>query len=297
MKRLLALLLMTGVVLAQAPQFSTYHISLSIDQTVEEEFRFSLNNPYEEPLEEIELFFASEPRNVQVKPEASHILERVGDGYLLKISLEQPILAGDKLDARVSFDTENWAEPINRGMLFSYSYLPEADIEELSISLKLPKGAVFSLDDLEGQKASVSPAPDSVSTDGERVILTWKKSNVKEGEIVSLMVIYSTTRSYSILYFILGGVLGASGVWLYLKSKEKEKKKKMISKVVPLALSSDEKIVYDILTKGETTQEELRKQIGYSKSKISKLVRNLEMKKLVKKTPYRKTNKLKLRRI
>ena len=289
--------LMASMVLAQPMQFSSYQISLSLDGIISEEARFSFNNPYSDPLYEIEMFFASEPIDMQIEPKAGYLLEKVQAGYLLKINLEEPVLPGNELDAKVSFETENWAEPMNRGTLFSYSYLAEADIAELTLIVKLPKGAVFLLDTREGQMASVSPSPDAVTTDGERVILTWKKSNVKEGETISVMLIYTTARSYSLLYFLLGGMLGASIVWLYSKRKEQEKKKKIISKVVPLALGHDEKVVYDILEQGETTQDALRKQTDYSKSKISKLVRNLEMKKLLKKTPYRKTNKLKLRNI
>jgi len=288
-------MLMAGMAFAQ--EFSSYQITLSIGDTIQEEFAFSMNNTYQAQLDGISMYLASEPRNIQVEPSARHTVEKAGNGYILNITLDKPVPEGQALNAKVSLETDSWAEPINNGALFSYSYLPEAGIKDFALTIKLPKGAAISLDAPGDQKAAISPAPGSITTDGERTILSWKMHDVKEGEQVSAMAVYSTSRSYPALYFLAGGLLGALAAWLYSRKKDSERKERIISKVVPLALTEDEKALYDILKEGETTQEELREKTGHSKSKISKLVRNLEIKHLVRKMPYRKTNKLKLRNI
>ncbi len=289
------LLLIAGIAFAQ--EFSSYQITLSIGDTIQEEFAFSMNNTYQGPLDEISMYLATEPRNIQVEPNARYTVEKASKGYIFKILLDKPVPEGEILNAKVSLETDSWAEPINDGELFSYRYTPEAGIKDLTLTIKLPKASAISLQPQGAQTAAVSPIPDSITTDGERTILSWKMRDVKEGEQVSVMAVYSMSQSYKALYFLSGGLLGALAIFAYMRRKDQERKEKIVSKVVPLALSADEKVLYDILKEGETTQEELRKRTGHSKSKISKLVRNLEVKHLVKKTPYRKTNKLKLRKI
>ena len=56
-------------------------------------------------------------------------------------------------------------------------------------------------------------------------------------------------------------------------------------------------LVVKELRKGTKMQKHIAKNLDFSKSKISKVVRKLEEKKIIEKEPYFKTNKIKLKKI
>jgi len=67
-------------------------------------------------------------------------------------------------------------------------------------------------------------------------------------------------------------------------------------RVAMLALSEDERRVLRLVMDagGEVRQDHLRKQLDFSKAKLSALVNNLERKRAITKTRYHKTNILRL---
>lgn len=63
-----------------------------------------------------------------------------------------------------------------------------------------------------------------------------------------------------------------------------------------MVLSEDERKVYQKVRESPgITQKEVEVFTNFSKAKLSKLVRNLEQSNLLRKEPYRKTNKLRLK--
>ena len=69
-----------------------------------------------------------------------------------------------------------------------------------------------------------------------------------------------------------------------------------VVKVAMMTLTEDEQAVLRPIMEagGEIRQDHLRRQLDFSKSKLSALVNNLERKKAITKTRYHKTNILKL---
>ncbi len=185
--------------------------------------------------------------------------------------------------------TENktYVRQIESGQyIFSFSY--KADVnKDIELEVILPPESVVI--DREGLLIS---RPVDISTDGKRIFLYWKKS-LNSGEEFSAFVQYQDkSTGISSFYLIFIAVLvGAAGVFAGYRLKI-FKKDKFIEEVV----SEDEnKIVAEIKKKGEIFQEDLRDSLGWSKTKISKVVRKLESKNVIVKTPYRKTNKLKIK--
>jgi uncharacterized membrane protein len=67
-------------------------------------------------------------------------------------------------------------------------------------------------------------------------------------------------------------------------------------KVAMMTLTEDERRVLELVmhSGGEARQDKLRRQLDFSKSKLSALVNNLERKRAITKTRYHKTNILRL---
>ena len=98
--------------------------------------------------------------------------------------------------------------------------------------------------------------------------------------------------SIGISILLLVGVSSGIGVVLYWLVKRYSKERAI--KTAMLAMSDDEKeVLREIMRNGEIRQDELRKNLGFSKSKVSALVNNLKEKNAVEKSRYKRTNLLK----
>jgi uncharacterized membrane protein len=124
---------------------------------------------------------------------------------------------------------------------------------------------------------------------GQQVVS--QDSNYYTLEEVLLLVISSFLVGLSAI-FIYYNSDGA--IKEYLLPKEKDKSRELL---IANLLKSDEKKVYQhiINSNGEILQNKLVVITGLSKVKITRIIRNLEMKRLIIKERYGLTNKIKLK--
>ena len=167
-----------------------------------------------------------------------------------------------------------------RGYLFSFTH-PSSTPTKFVLKIFLPAHAVVS------RGMPLTPEP-RISSDGENIILSWEKQ-LASGESFSAVGMYSSVSQDWSLFLVIGvlGVIVVSGAVLFFRYRKKSDKK------VLMVLSEDERKVYQKVkeTPG-ITQKEVEVFTGFSKAKLSKLVRNLEQSKILEKQPHRKTNKL-----
>lgn len=155
----------------------------------------------------------------------------------------------------------------------------QAVLEPASISVTLPRGFA-----LAETSVPVSPEPDAVETDGERITFTWEPG----AQPIDIIVIYEGPgegwRNTTIIVLVLGVVIAG----LYWRQRRKRYAR------MDYVLGSEEKRLVELLREEERTQKELCKLTGFSKSKMSKVVRKLEEKRIIEKEPYFKTNKIRI---
>ncbi len=154
-------------------------------------------------------------------------------------------------------------------------------VEDLNVRVFLPEGFRISSD------PSVSPNPSSVSSDGRRIFLDWKLGDVEEATI---FLFYEGDEDnffwlILLLVFVLAGTI--TGFVLY-KRKSWESVRGVLSK--------DENLVLDMISRNVSKQKDIARNLGFSKSKMSKVVRKLEEKGLVERIPHFKTNILKIKK-
>lgn len=87
---------------------------------------------------------------------------------------------------------------------------------------------------------------------------------------------------------VVSTVIGTFLYWLvqrYMKERA--------IKTAMMAMSDDEqKVLREVIQRGEVRQDELRKDVSFSKSKLSALLNNLKEKNAIKKSRYKRTNKI-----
>ncbi len=166
--------------------------------------------------------------------------------------------------------------------------------DTLSVYLTLPEGALLARP-LTALNPPVNPLPVSVGTTGRQIMIKWLEEEVKPSDALSMFVIYEE-KSGVLWYLVLAGsVIAAFAAVFYLYARHK--------KVVPMKkeafshLLEPEQRVVDALFKAKDHtmwQKELQIAVGFTKSKLSRAIRNMEQRGLVKKIPYGATNKIEL---
>lgn len=149
----------------------------------------------------------------------------------------------------------------------------------LRVKLKLPEGHM-----LAQTAPQTVPPTHNISTDGRSILLVWE---FKDQDADIAVFYQAPENSYLIIGIIVVLViLVGIGAWLYYTKKMRS--------VISETLSDDEHALVEELRAGTSIQKEAAAKLGFSKSKISKIVRRLEEKGLVDKQPHFKTNRLKL---
>lgn len=168
------------------------------------------------------------------------------------------------------------------------------DTKTFKLKVVLPESAALDT------PTSAYPPP-QITSDGINIILDWEKEDLKKGESFPVFVIFKKPSSKWILW-IIGAVLVIAIIFFLVKQSIKlkipEKPAKKTKKKVEakeLHLLESESLVMGALNKlgGEAWQKQLQIQTGFSKAKLSRTIRNLEARRLIKKIPLGNTNKIK----
>ena len=265
----LALLLIPSALAGVDAQF--VHVQIGTNGVVREEVTLRVTAP--EPFEVIEYTLSQEP--AAVITDVPYSLVPTDDGTLLV--LEQPLETGT---ATVTFTLIYDDIILEQDSVNAYSIELEPENGVLvSLAVTLPEEAV-----LADLNPAVLPPPDSMTTDGRRMTLSWES----EGRL-GIIVLYELPSERwmgGVVVLLIG--IGALVVFSFFRKKRSRK-------ALHGTLGPDEQLVLDLVRKGVTKQNALCKESGFSKSKMSKVIRKLEQKGAVEKSPHHKTNELRLR--
>lgn len=173
---------------------------------------------------------------------------------------------------------------------------------EAIIRIHLDKGIIIS-------EGLAFPEGYSVETDGQTISIIWNLKNVVAGPSFAMFVtLEDTTGSLSWIYWVLGiAVIIVLSFFTYKLSKRKIKKvnpKRKLTKkqekssgVYNYLLDTEKRVIQELkkADRHELWQKQIQNSTGYSKAKVSRLVRNLEARNLVVKIPFGNTNKIRLK--
>jgi uncharacterized membrane protein len=194
---------------------------------------------------------------------------------------------------RFSYISEHFVDNEN----FLLSFTAPADINRLEFRVILPEKAVLTRPLKEDTivSGSVYPKPSSAVTDGRSLIFTWLREDFEKGREISIFVAYRKERVYANLAVILVLALAAALGYAFYANKRRPKVIRQIIKedLFDLHLKEDEEIIVNVLKKREKKQCEqgtLRIITGFSKATLSRILSELEARKIIKKEKRGKKN-------
>ena len=161
-------------------------------------------------------------------------------------------------------------------------------VERSVFLVKLPEGAL-----LPENETKFLPLYGTIATDGRSIFVVWERKDLQEGEIQGIKLFYEFPEKkeslsfFSIITFLLLILAIAFGLWfMFLK------RKKRIKDIVLPVLKEDEKKIMEIVfryPKG-VNQKIIVKESNYSKGKVSKVLKSLAERGLVKLERRGRTN-------
>jgi uncharacterized membrane protein len=192
---------------------------------------------------------------------------------------------------KISYLTEEFIDNEN----FLLSFIAPTHIKDANFSLILPEGAVLKKPLKNGVSGSIYPKPSSVSTDGRSLIFAWSLSEMEKGSELPIFVSYKLQKDYTYLIVFLIIMLSAalSSAFAIYKKKPKIQEKIIREDLIEKHLKEDEEIIVNVLKKRENKaceQGTIRIITGFSKASLSRLLKELEDRKVIKKEKRGKKN-------
>lgn len=177
------------------------------------------------------------------------------------------------------------------------------DVQNLSVRLTLAQNLALSkpVDYSTMTSNAVFPRPTRLETDGQRLSIIWERQELQKGEDMSIFVSFTQQPSYT--YFIFGAVIvlviaGAVLALILRKPKVRIVEKEIVKTEIEKHLKEDEAQVVNILKQreGQVEQGTLRVITGFSKAKLSGLLKELEDRNVIYKEKRGKKNLVFLRK-
>ena len=200
-------------------------------------------------------------------------------------------------NSKISFNyvTQEFIDKTNFLINMKFKY----NINNLKIKLVLPEGAALKKPMIERgiTSGSIYPKPTQETTDGRSLIFIWEKQDIKQGDEISIFTqIQPKTNYFPIIFTSVAIILIITGLILILTKKKKpEPKEKTRTKredLVEKHLKPDEEQIVKVLRlkQGSCEQGTLRVITNFSKAKLSRLLMELEERKIVYKEKRGKKN-------
>lgn len=190
----------------------------------------------------------------------------------------------DKRMLTIEYDSFDLVKRVDRQFLYKQEFPIPLDAKQLSFKVMLPEGMFLAT---EGVFQPYLPINGEKGSDGRRIFVSWRKENLTAGESFNTQVSYEAPSDNSgTVALFTGGLLGLGaiivaliiGFWFFFK-----RFKKNIKIVLPV-LKGDEKRIMELIIrdKGNTNQKLLVRESNFSKARVSKILKSLQERGIVR---------------
>jgi uncharacterized membrane protein len=208
-----------------------------------------------------------------------------------------------KANSKISFNyvTKEFIDKTN----FLMNMKLDFDVDNLIIKLVLPEGASLKKPMSEGDltSGSIYPNPTKATTDGRSLMFYWLRKDMKQGDEISIFTQIQPKTNY-LPYILIASAVLLLAIGLAVFYKPKKSKSKVVVSTKPTKviveredmvekhLKPDEEQIVNVLKQREGSCEQgtLRVVTGFSKATLSRLLKELEDRKVVYKEKRGKKN-------
>lgn len=190
----------------------------------------------------------------------------------------------DKRSVTVQYDYTGLIEKTDDKYKFMQDLYMPMNVKSLWYEIILPEGMIL-------VKNSTSPSGWDTTTDGRRIFVFWNLKNMTKGDTFSPVIYYeSGIIIESQLIYIIPALVILVGIVIFLW-----RRKRGVQVVLPVLKEDERKIFKAIMKHGSgVKQKMIVKEGNYSKAKVSKVLKSLEERGLVRLERLGRTNKVHL---
>jgi len=220
---------------------------------------------------------------------------RIEDGIKTNIVCNppSPFMAGDTT-IHTKFKSNNIVQTKGNISYFYFDVPVLWDTGDIFIKVKLPVGMAM----IDDKNLPISPSGIDVGSDGRRIVLKWNFKSQKPGDIIPVRVYYEKLGFIPGIIKNFGWLLLVAGITIFgiifLYSKKYLKRTEMVLSI----LNEQEKILVNIIknSKKNIDQRKLVAISGFSKAKVSRIVKSLEERGVILVQRLGRKNKIKLKK-
>ncbi|MCJ7450272.1 MAG: MarR family transcriptional regulator [Candidatus Nanohaloarchaeota archaeon QJJ-9] len=196
----------------------------------------------------------------------------------------------------ITYQTSGLMENKGEYFLFEHSKSVLIPTDYYEFEVVLPEG--YGLAELN--KTSIEPPDGTTGSKGREIYVDWTEKDPSLGDRLSYTVRYQDLGPYSLVkdQITLLAILGVLVLSLFVVFLWKNRDRKTIASILPV-LKDDERETLELIIKGEEGgmyQKDLVEDLEYSKAKVSRLVKDLEERGLIKKEKRGRKNYITLGR-
>src|SRR5574341_265320 len=207
-------------------------------------------------------------------------------------------LPAGAFNVNVSYETGYPIASVGENTVFRYTdKLPYPSLSQ-QVTLVMPVGYIIPREKGKDEGFYISPKPIDVYSDGQRIILHWEQKGQELPVSVIARRVVGPPFGWIAATVVLVILTAMVVAWFILSrirktSRPKPAKKKQI---VPTLIDKEQQVVDFLKQNGEVWQKQIQQSTGFSKAKVSRILRNLEERGVITKTIYGNTNKIALKR-
>ena len=253
---------------------------------VEVIFRFT------DEIKEINFPFAGEIEGLTVKNGECVIKEDIN--RILQCKPPSPFMVGT-ITIATKFNLNGLVEKRGNISFFSMDIPILWNTDEVLVMIKLPDRTLLA----EKAILPISPSGYHIGSDGRRILTSWSFKNKKPGDVIPIRLYFEPLSPefipedlVYILIFILIIIVIVGTLFISRKVSKK-------SELVLSVLNESERLVVDIIRKEKKKQVDQRRIVnlsGFSKAKVSRLIRSLEERGIVESERIGRRNRITLKK-
>jgi uncharacterized membrane protein len=207
------------------------------------------------------------------------------DGNKVETRVQQDLISlnlTDNQNITISYKTDYYLDKDD----FLFDFRQQMEIKKLTIELKLRESSELE-EAIENEAGSIFPKPDEAKTDGKRIIFLWNKKDIPAGSNIAF---YAKIKGHEPFAALLVGValtaaIGAVAITIIMKKTKQTD--------ISNHLTDDENAIINVIKQRDGKKIEqgtLQIVTGYSKAGLSRLLSEMESRKIIHKEKKGKKN-------
>lgn len=285
---LLVSLLFLLVPISCEVEIALYKHTVTLDTRIREDIKITFVNKGNRTVEQVQVNIPRNSWGWRVYNEKNQPLDFWPGATTMNITFRKPLKPKEIGTVKLSYFSRGRRSNIGGFSKFSYSLSNPYASKNVYFTVKLPPGKVILRK--EYPLDPISPERYSTGSDGRSILINWYFPSLKESK---KLTIWFESAGVMDIYLMIGVVVFVIIV-LSLVVFRYFRPKKVIS--LSLLKEDERKIIETVMEEKEITQKELKERLDFSKAKLSRLLRDLEERGIVKKEPYHRTNMVSLKK-